>query len=397
MQYKFSDKIASLKPSAVREILKSTADPEVIALAAGNPAPEAFPVDDIKRIASEVMEQETILALQYGVTEGYAPLIDELKAMLQRRLGLGREFDELIVTSGATQVMELLTKVLCNEGDSVAVEDPSFIGSLNAFRSYGVNLRGVPIDDDGINIEALEKTLQSDDRIRFLYVIPNFQNPSGCTMSLEKRKAVYDLACRYDIIVLEDNPYGDLRVEGEDLPCIKSFDTEGRVVYAGTFSKVISPGIRVGYTLGPGPVLAKMTVGKQTEDVHNVMFSQLLVYHWLTECDIEAHIKKMQAIYRKKRDLMCGLIDSELGDYVTYVRPEGGLFVWCRLDDRLPMMEFCRKAVGKKVAVVPGTAFLSDPEGTTQYIRLNYSTPTDDEIEQGLKLLGEVAREMIGE
>lgn len=397
MQYKFSDKIASLKPSAVREILKSTADPEVIALAAGNPAPEAFPVDDIKRIASEVMEQETILALQYGVTEGYAPLIDELKAMLQRRLGLGREFDELIVTSGATQVMELLTKVLCNEGDSVAVEDPSFIGSLNAFRSYGVNLRGVPIDDDGINIEALEKTLQSDDRIRFLYVIPNFQNPSGCTMSLEKRKAVYDLACRYDIIVLEDNPYGDLRVEGEDLPCIKSFDTEGRVVYAGTFSKVISPGIRVGYTLGPGPVLAKMTVGKQTEDVHNVMFSQLLVYHWLTECDIETHIKKMQAIYRKKRDLMCGLIDSELGDYVTYVRPEGGLFVWCRLDDRLPMMEFCRKAVGKKVAVVPGTAFLSDPEGTTQYIRLNYSTPTDDEIEQGLKLLGEVAREMIGE
>ncbi len=397
MQYKFSDKIASLKPSAVREILKSTADPEVIALAAGNPAPEAFPVDDIKRIASEVMEQETILALQYGVTEGYAPLIDELKAMLQRRLGLGREFDELIVTSGATQVMELLTKVLCNEGDSVAVEDPSFIGSLNAFRSYGVNLRGVPIDDDGINIEALEKTLQSDDRIRFLYVIPNFQNPSGCTMSLEKRKAVYDLACRYDIIVLEDNPYGDLRVEGEDLPCIKSFDTEGRVVYAGTFSKVISPGIRVGYTLGPGPVLAKMTVGKQTEDVHNVMFSQLLVYHWLTECDIEAHIKKMQAIYRKKRDLMCGLIDSELGDYVTYVRPEGGLFVWCRLDDRLPMMEFCRKAVEKKVAVVPGTAFLSDPEGTTQYIRLNYSTPTDDEIEQGLKLLGEVAREMIGE
>ena len=397
MQYKFSDKIASLKPSAVREILKSTADPEVIALAAGNPAPEAFPVDDIKRIASEVMEQETILALQYGVTEGYAPLIDELKAMLQRRLGLGKDFDELIVTSGATQVMELLTKVLCNEGDSVAVEDPSFIGSLNAFRSYGANLKGVPIDDDGINIEALEQTLQSDDRIRFLYVIPNFQNPSGCTMSLAKRKAVYELACRYDILVLEDNPYGDLRVEGEDLPCIKSFDTEGRVIYAGTFSKVISPGIRVGYTLGPAPVLAKMTVGKQTEDVHNVMFSQLLVYHWLKECDIEAHIKKMQAIYRKKRDLMCGLIDSELGDYVTYVRPEGGLFVWCKLDDRLPMMEFCRKAVEKKVAVVPGTAFLSDPEGTTQYIRLNYSTPTDDEIERGVKLLGEVAREMTGE
>ena len=397
MEYRFSDKIASLKPSAVREILKSTADPEVIALAAGNPAPEAFPVDDIKRIASGVMENETILALQYGVTEGYAPLIDELKAMLKRRLSLGKDFDELIVTSGATQVMELATKVLCNEGDSIAVEEPSFIGSLNAFRSYGVNLRGVPIDEDGINITALEETLKADDKIRFLYTIPNFQNPAGCTMSLEKRKAVYDLACKYDILILEDNPYGDLRVEGEDLPCIKSFDTEGRVLYAGTFSKVISPGIRVGYVLGPAPVLAKMTVGKQTEDVHNVMFSQLLVYHWLQECDLEAHVKAMQAIYRKKRDLMCGLIDSELGDYVTYVRPEGGLFVWCKLDDRLPMMEFCRKAVEKKVAVVPGTAFLSDPEGTTQYIRLNYSTPTDEDIEKGLKLLGEVAREMLGE
>ena len=383
MEYKFSDKIAALKPSAVREILKSTSDPEVISLAAGNPAPEAFPVEDIRKIGQEILENEPILALQYGVTEGYQPLIDELKAMLKRRLNIGKDFDQLIVTSGATQIMELLTKVLCNEGDSIAVEDPSFIGSLNAFRSYGVNLRGVPVDADGINIEALEETLKSDDKIRFLYTIPNFQNPAGCTMSLGKRKAVYDLACKYDIIVLEDNPYGDLRVAGEDLPCIKSFDEEGRVVYAGTFSKVIAPGIRVGYASGPAPILAKMTVG--------------IVYHWLQEYDLEAHVEKMHGIYRKKLNLMCDLIDSELGDYVTYVRPEGGLFVWCKLDDRLPMMDFCAKAVEKKVAVVPGTAFLADPEGSTQYIRLNFSTPTDEDIEKGLKLLGEVAREMIGE
>ena len=397
MEYKFSDKIASLKPSAVREILKSTSDPEVISLAAGNPAPEAFPVEDIRKIGKEILDNEPILALQYGVTEGYQPLIDELKAMVKRRLSIGKDFDSLIVTSGATQIMELLTKVLCNEGDSIAVEDPSFIGSLNAFRSYGVNLRGVPVDADGINIAALEETLKSDDKIRFLYTIPNFQNPAGCTMSLEKRKAVYDLACKYDIIVLEDNPYGDLRVAGEDLPCIKSFDEEGRVVYAGTFSKVIAPGIRVGYAVGPAPILAKMTVGKQTEDVHNVMFSQLLVYHWLQEYDLEAHVEKMHGIYRKKLNLMYDLIDSELGDYVTYVRPEGGLFVWCKLDDRLPMLDFCAKAVEKKVAVVPGTAFLADPEDSTQYIRLNFSTPTDEDIEKGLKLLGEVAREMIGE
>ncbi len=397
MEYTFSDKIASLKPSAVREILKSTADPAFIPLAAGNPAPEAFPVDDIRKIGAKILDEEAILALQYGVTEGYAPLIEELKAMLKRRLDIGKDFDSLIVTSGATQVMELLTKVLCNEGDAIAVEDPSFIGSLNAFRSYGVELKGVPVEADGINIEALEETLKSNDNIKFLYTIPNFQNPAGCTMSLEKRKVVYDLACKYDVIVLEDNPYGDLRVAGEELPCIKSFDTEGRVVYAGTFSKVIAPGVRLGYASGPAPILAKMTVGKQTEDVHNVMFSQLLVYHWLKEYDLEAHVEKMHDIYRKKLNLMCDLIDSELGDYVTYVRPEGGLFVWCKLDDRLPMLDFCKKAAEKKVAVVPGTAFLADPEGSTQYIRLNFSTPTDENIEKGLKILGEVAREMIGE
>lgn len=389
MEYKFSDKIASLKPSAVREILKSTSDPEVISLAAGNPAPEAFPVEDIRKIGKEILDNEPILALQYGVTEGYQPLIDELKAMVKRRLCIGKDFDSLIVTSGATQIMELVTKVLCNEGDSIAVEDPSFIGSLNAFRSYGVNLRGVPVDADGINIEALEETLKSDDKIRFLYTIPNFQNPAGCTMSLEKRKAVYDLACKYDIIVMEDNPYGDLRVAGEDLPCIKSFDEEGRVVYAGTFSKVIAPGIRVGYAVGPAPILAKMTVGKQTEDVHTAMFNQMLVYRWMKENDINEHIRRMQSIYREKLNVMCDALD-EYCPKLEYVKPEGGMFVWCRLPDGINMIDFCKTAAAHKVAVVPGTAFLPDETASTQYIRLNFSTPTNEDMVKGIKILGEL-------
>lgn len=397
MEYVFSDKIANLKPSAVREILKSTSDPEVISFAAGNPAPEAFPVEDIRAITNKILEEEPILALQYGVTEGYAPLIDLLKTSVKSRLGIGSDKDALIVTSGATQVMELTTKVLCNEGDTVLVEDPSFIGSLNAFRSHGVKLKGVTLEPDGVNLEEFEAALKEDPNIRVFYTIPNFQNPSGYTMSLEKRKAVYELASRYNIIILEDNPYGDLRVAGENIPAIKTLDTDGRVIYAGTFSKVIAPGIRVGYALGPKEILAKMTVGKQTEDVHNVMLSQLLVYHWLKEYDLKAHIAKMQDIYRGKLNLMCNLVDQELGDYVEYVRPEGGLFVWCKLREDLPMLDFCKKAVEKKVAVVPGTAFLADEAGTTQYIRLNFSTPTDEDIVKGMKLLGEAARELAGD
>lgn len=394
MEYTFSNKISGLKPSAVREILKSTADPEVISFAAGNPAPEAFPVDAVKRIAHDIFEDETILALQYGVTEGYGPLIDELTALVKRRLNIGREGDALIVTSGATQVMELMTKVLCNEGDTVITEEPSFIGSLNCFRSYGCHLAGVPVEADGMDVDALEDVLNANPKARFIYTIPNFQNPSGATMSAAKRQKLYDIACKHNVMVLEDNPYGDLRVSGEDVPTIKSMDTEGRVVYAGTFSKVISPGIRVGYVVGPAEVIAKMTVGKQTEDVHTAMFAQLLVYHWLQEYDYDEHVAHMRTIYAKKLNLMCDLIDSELGDAVTYVRPEGGLFIWCRLADDLDMMTFCANAVKKKVAVVPGTAFLTDPSATTPYIRLNFSTPTDDDIIKGMKLLGQVVREM---
>ena len=211
-------------------------------------------------------------------------------------------------------------------------------------------------------------------------------------MSLEKRKKVYELACKYDIMILEDNPYGDLRVRGESLPSIKSMDTENRVIYAGTFSKLIAPGLRVGYVCGPKNLVAKMTVGKQTSDVHTPMFCQLLVYKWMDQCDIDAHIERMHGIYRRKLDLMCGLIDSELAGAVEYVKPDGGMFVWCKLRDDIDMMEFCNEAAKKKVAVVPGIAFLTDESQKTQYIRLNFSTPTDEEIEKGMKILGDIVR-----
>lgn len=390
MEYTFSKRISSLQPSAIREILKATADPAVIPFAAGNPDAAAFPVEEVREISKRIFEEAPVTALQYGVTEGYAPLRARVKQYMQEKHNIGRDFDDLIITSGATQVMDLSTKTLCNFGDVVISESPSFIGSLNCFRSYGVQLRGVPVEADGMNMDILEQKLQENQNVRFIYTIPNFQNPSGATMSLEKRKKLYALAKQYGVLILEDNPYGDLRVAGEALPSIKSMDEDGIVIYAGSFSKVLAPGVRVGYTVAPAPIVAKMTVGKQAADTHTPMFTQMLVDEWMATTDFEAHIQKIREIYRRKLNLMCDLIDEKLGGFVEYVRPEGGMFVWCRLPDSVNMLDFCARAVEKKVAVVPGSAFTVEEGETTNCFRMNFTTPSDENIVKGMDILGEL-------
>lgn len=390
MEYTFSKRISSLQPSAIREILKATADPAVIPFAAGNPDAAAFPVEEVREISKRIFEEAPVTALQYGVTEGYAPLRARVKQYMKEKHNIGRDFDDLIITSGATQVMDLSTKTLCNFGDVVISESPSFIGSLNCFRSYGVQLRGVPVEADGMNMDILEQKLQENQNVRFIYTIPNFQNPSGATMSLEKRKKLYALAKQYGVLILEDNPYGDLRVAGEALPSIKSMDEDGIVIYAGSFSKVLAPGVRVGYTVAPAPIVAKMTVGKQAADTHTPMFTQMLVDEWMATTDFEAHIQKIREIYRRKLNLMCDLIDEKLGGFVEYVRPEGGMFVWCRLPDSVDMLDFCARAVEKKVAVVPGSAFTVEEGETTNCFRMNFTTPSDENIVKGMDILGEL-------
>lgn len=393
MEFTFSDKISSLQPSAIREILKATSNPEVIPLAAGNPAPDAFPVEEVQALAADILDTRPIEALQYGVTEGYQPLRNTVAKWLKAHENIGQDFDRILITSGSTQVMDLTTKVLCNEGDTVICEEPSFIGSLNCFRSYGCKLAGVPVEADGMDVDALENVLKNTPDAKFIYTIPNFQNPSGATMSLEKRSRLYALAKEYGVPILEDNPYGDLRVVGEPLPTIKSIDTDGIVIYAGSFSKILAPGLRVAYCCAPEQLISKMTVGKQAADTHTPMLNQMIVNEWLNRYDLDAHFEKIRAIYRHKLELMCSCIDEKLGDFVEYVRPEGGLFVWCRLPDGVNMPEFVKKAVDRNVAVVPGSAFLTDENGETQYIRLNFSTPTDDGIINGISILGEVAQE----
>lgn len=395
MEYSFSASVAGLKPSAIREILKFTSVPGYIPFAAGNPAPEALPTEAVAKITANIMKNAPIAALQYSVTEGYTPLRDHLKEYMKRKHNVGAEFDELIITSGAQQVMNLTAMVLCNAGDTVICENPSFIGSLNAFRSFGLNLVGVDIDEDGMNIEKLESALKAHPNTKFIYTIPTFQNPSGVCMSLEKRKAVYELAKKYKTIILEDNPYSDTRFAGRELPNIKSFDTEGLVIYAGTFSKVISPGLRVGYAIAPKEIIAKMVVCKQTSDVHTCILSQMVCHEFMTKYDYEAHLDKNREIYRKKCRLMTDLLDKHLGSKVSYVKPDGGLFIWVKLPLDVDMTSFCTKAVENKVATVPGTAFTADTSESSHCFRINYSTPTDEQIVTGMEILGKVASDFI--
>lgn len=394
MEYSFSDRVNSLKPSAIREIFKYAADPEVVSLSAGNPAPDAFPAKEIAEISADLLSRRPVDALQYGLTEGYAPLRDYLKKYMKDKYGIGSENDRLIITSGAQQVMDLAAKSLCNEGDVVICEAPSFIGSLNSFRSYNARLVGVPVESDGINTEILEEKLKTEKNVRFIYVIPNFQNPSGVTMSLEKRKKVYALAKKYGVMILEDNPYGELRYFGENVPAIKSLDTDGIVMYAGSFSKVISPGMRVGWCVAPNPVIQKMVVCKQGQDVHTNMWSQIVIHEYVTKYDFEAHLTYLRELYRKKARFMMDLLDEHLAPYITYNKIDGGLFIMCKLPDNINMLDFCKEAVKRKVCVVPGNAFLTDENEECHTFRVNFSTPTDQQLEKGVKILGELIKEL---
>lgn len=395
MEYKFSERVLTLKPSAIREIFKYAADPTYISLSAGNPAPEAFPVKPLAEISAKLMAENPILALQYSTTEGYTPLRDHLRAYMREKHNTGRDFDDILITSGAQQIMDLFTKSILNEGETVLTEAPSFIGTLNDFRSYRAKLVGIPMDTDGMNMEALEKALRTEKNVKFIYTIPNFQNPSGITMSLEKRKKLYDLAKQYGVMILEDNPYGDLRYAGEALPTIKSFDEEGIVLYAGSFSKVISPGMRVGYAIGPKPVLAKMTVCKQGQDVHTNIWSQVLCHRFMTEYDYEAHLDGLRALYTKKRAFLLDLMEKNLAPHITWDPFDGGLFAWCHLPAGVDMQAFVQKALEKKVCVVPSTAFLTDENEPCDAFRINFSTPTDEQLQKGIELLGEAVREML--
>ncbi len=393
MSYSLSAKFANLKPSAVREILKVTNEPGMIAFAGGSPDTAAFPCEEVKKLSAEILNEDPVCALVYGVSEGYEPLRKTVKEWLKRRGNIGTDDDVVIITAGGTQVMDITTRVLTSEGDTVICEEPSFIGSLNCFRSHGCRLAGVPIDADGMNMQALERVISENPNAKFIYTIPNFQNPGGTTMSLEKRKKMYELALQNDLVILEDDPYGNLRVAGEDVPAIKSFDTEGIVFYAGSFSKILAPGIRVAYAVIPKRAAGAFTIGKQVSDVHTGVLNQMIVSRWFNEYDVDRHIEDIRKIYKRKLDLMCDCLDEYCKGFITYVRPQGGLFVWAKLPDNVDMLAYVNALLERKVAVVPGSAFMTDDTAPCSYIRLNFSTPSDEDIVKGVKIMGEVAEQ----
>ena len=395
MSYTISKKFADMKPSAVREILKQTNQPGMIAFAGGSPAVEAFPCDEVKALSNKILSENPVSALVYGVSEGYEPLREQVEIWLKEKENIKSEDDVVIITSGGTQVMDITTRVLASEGDSVICENPSFIGSLNAFRSHGCKLVGVPIDEDGMNIEALEEAIRNTPDAKFIYTIPNFQNPGGTTLSLEKRKKMYALAKENNLVILEDNPYGKLRVEGEDVPSIKSMDTDVIVVYAGSYSKILAPGIRVAYAVVPKKFAGAFTIGKQVSDVHTGVLNQMIVSRWFDEYDVDLHIENIRKVYHRKLNLMCDCLDEYCKDFITYVRPQGGLFIWAKLPENVDMLEYVNNLLKQNVAVVPGTAFMVDDAKPCSYIRLNFSTPSDEDIVRGVRIMGETAKEFI--
>ena len=402
MTYTFSDKIASLKPSAIREILKAPKDADTITLAAGNPAPETFPVSDLARFAADIFANDSTTALQYGATDGYEPLRRAVAERQKTVWGIGKSVadgdgfnDTTIIVSGGNQGIELAAKVFCNEGDTVICENPTFIGGLNAFRSCGYNTVGVPIEEDGMNVQALEETIKNTPNAKLLYIIPTFQNPAGITTSLEKRKAIYEVCKKYGLMILEDNPYGELRFAGTEIPTIKSFDTEGLVIYCSSFSKILSAGMRVGFVVAPEEVAAKMVVAKQSEDVHTNQFFQMLCYKFMTECDLDSHIAMIREVYGRKCKLMLECLEKELPAAVKFTRPEGGLFIWVTLPDGVDASAFLKACMAEKLMIVPGATFNCDVTEGSMSFRLNYSTPSDQQIVEGVARLGKVARAFV--
>ena len=395
MEYHFSDKLAALKPSAIREIFKSLTDPTIISFAAGNPAAESFPVEALARLSADIFATDAVAALQYSMTDGYPPLREAIAKRQKEVFGIGCPDDTTIVVSGGQQGIELACKALCNEGDVVLCENPSFIGALNAFRSCGARTVGVELEADGMDPVALEAAIQANPNAKMLYLIPTFHNPSGITTSLEKRRRIYEVAKKYSLPILEDNPYGELRFAGEEIPTLKSMDTEGLVMYCSSFSKILSAGMRVGFIVGPAPIVTKMVVAKQSEDVHTNIFFQMLCYRFMTECDLDGHIAGIRTLYRHKCDLMLSELEKNLPAEITFTRPEGGLFIWCTLPEGADMNAFVKSALQKKVAVVPGTTFNCDTDAPSRSFRLNKSTPSDEQIVEGVRRLGEAAREFI--
>lgn len=384
-----------LKASGIREMFKLMADPAVISLAGGSPDPDLFPTEFLAEISAEILKNNGKKALAYGTTDGYTPL----KEILKKRTEAISSFDKgdkIIITTGAQQAIDLVARAVVEDNDCVVVEAPSFVGMLNALRSVRAKLIGVGMEDDGMDMAELESVLKNN-RVKLIYTIPNFQNPTGITMSFEKRKKLLELATKYDCLILEDNPYGDLRFAGENVPTIKSVDKEGRVLYVGSLSKILSPGMRIGYLVCRAELCDKIEIIKQVNDVHTPCLTQMMAAEFLTRYDVDAHIKKACEVYGRKCRFMTDCMERYFPKSVTWTKPQGGLFILVYCPDSVNAASLSMEAVQKyKVAFVPSNNFATDINAKTSSFRLNYSTMPEEKIEEGIKAIGALLTEKLG-
>ena len=384
----------NLKASEIRELLALTADPSIISFAGGLPAAELFPIDKWIEASNKVMKNNGAAALQYGPTDGYARLREHCVTRMEKVGCKNVKPEDIQILSGSQQGLDFVPRIFIDPGDYIIVESPTYLGALNAFKAYEPKFLQVALDEDGMILEDLEEKLKNHDNVKFIYVISDFQNPSGKTWTLERRKGLIELANKYDVMILEDNPYGELRFEGEVQPSLRSLDTEDRVIFMGTFSKIFSPGIRVGWFNAAPKVLEKFNLVKQGADLQTSTTTQMILSQFLDDNDLEAHIDQIIKVYGKRKNVMVDAMKKYFPEEVTFTNPEGGLFLWVTLPEGLNARDIAVKAIEQKVAFVPGGAFY--PESPEEnHFRLNYSCMPEDKIEEGIKRLGEVLHDAV--
>jgi 2-aminoadipate transaminase len=393
MTARFARRLDGMKASEIRELLKITQRPEVISFAGGLPAPELFPVEDLKVVMADVLDREGPQALQYSTTEGHPGLRAAIALRLNSQLGTAFDASSILVTSGSQQGLDLTGKVFLDDGDEVLCESPTYLGAINAFRAYRPRFVEVPTDDDGMVPAELERSIAGCRRPKLIYVVPNFQNPSGRTWSLERRHALLGAAARHGLVVIEDDPYGQLCYEGTTPPALASLPGGATVVYLGTFSKIFCPGMRIGWLAAPREIYEKCALVKQGADLHTSTLAQYQILAYLERFDIDASIARIREVYRRRRDAMLRAVESEFPPGVSWTRPRGGLFVWATLPEDVSARDVLARALQRNVAFVPGGSFFPDG-GHENTMRLNFSNMPEERIAEGIARLGAVLREV---
>lgn len=391
MEFRLAERMSNIKASEIRELLKLTEQPDIISFAGGLPAPELFPVEEFKIISSEVIEKEGREALQYTTTEGFRPLRKIIAEQRMKASGVNVSEDNIFITSGSQQGLDFSGRIFLDKNDVVICESPSYLGALNAFKAYMPKFVEIPMDNDGMIIEDLESALKNNPNAKFIYTIPDFQNPSGKTLSLERRKRMVELSEKYNVPIIEDNPYGELRFEGEKLPSVKSFDRAGSVIYLGTFSKTFCPGLRLGWVCAEKNILSKYILVKQGADLQSSTISQRETALFMERYSLDEHIEKIKSVYKKRRDLMIKMMEEEFPDNCTFTYPQGGLFTWVTLEEGQNAADILEIALKDKVAFVPGGSFFPNG-GHPNHFRLNYSSSSEEQIIEGIKRLGKVLK-----